>query len=152
MTDLTVDWGGLRASEVVPGSLPDLFVGRPVVIAGRFGATDDTTVRIQGKAAGEAIQVAIRASLQGAGAAHRGIPAIWAGMKMADLADRFSYAPDPELPETIKRLALDYGLMSPFTAFIAVDSSRRTEGAEGTTVPVAVPVPDGVKYETTVGE
>ena len=31
-----------------------------------------------------------------------------------------------------------------------VDSSRRTEGDHGTTVPVAVPVPDGVSYETTV--
>lgn len=152
ITDLTVDWGGLRATEVVPGNLPDLFVGRPVVIAGRFAATDDTIVRIHGQAAGESIQVAIPASLRGAGLAHPGIPAVWAGMKVAELADRATYAPDPELPETIQHLALDYGLMSPFTAFIAVDSSRRTEGAEGTTVPVAVPVPDGVKYETTVGE
>ena len=39
-----------------------------------------------------------------------------------------------------------------FTAFVAVDSTRRTEGAEGTTVPVAVPVPEGVKYQTTVPE
>jgi Ca-activated chloride channel family protein len=42
--------------------------------------------------------------------------------------------------------------MSAFTAFVAVDSTRRTEGSEGTTVPVAVPVPDGVKYDTTVEE
>ena len=43
-------------------------------------------------------------------------------------------------------------LMSAYTAFVAVDSSRRTEGRTGTTVPVAVPVPEGVKYETTVEE
>ena len=52
----------------------------------------------------------------------------------------------------IKQVALDYGLMSAFTAFIAVDSTRQTEGTEGTTVPVAVPVPEGVKYHTTVPE
>lgn len=40
--------------------------------------------------------------------------------------------------------------MSEYTAFVAVDSSRVTAGKEGTIVPVAVPVPDGVKYETTV--
>jgi Ca-activated chloride channel family protein len=40
--------------------------------------------------------------------------------------------------------------MSAFTAFLAVDSSRVTEGGQGTTVPVAVPVPDGVRYDTTV--
>jgi Ca-activated chloride channel family protein len=56
------------------------------------------------------------------------------------------------LCEQIKQVALDYGLMSPFTAFVAVDSTRRTYGSAGTTVPVAVPVPDGVKYKTTVEE
>ena len=40
--------------------------------------------------------------------------------------------------------------MSQYTAFVAVDSSRRTEGDHGVTVNVPVPVPDGVKYETTV--
>ena len=42
--------------------------------------------------------------------------------------------------------------MSAYTAFIAVDSSRVTEGDHGVSVPVAVPVPDGVRYETTVQE
>ena len=73
-------------------------------------------------------------------------------MKIADLSEQSTWAPDPELPEAIKKVALDYNLMSPFTAFVAVDSTRRTVGAEGTTVPVAVPVPEGVKYETTVEE
>jgi Ca-activated chloride channel family protein len=40
--------------------------------------------------------------------------------------------------------------MSSYTAFIAVDSSRRTEGDHGVTVSVPVPVPDGVRYDTTV--
>jgi Ca-activated chloride channel family protein len=42
--------------------------------------------------------------------------------------------------------------MSAFTSFVAVDSSVRTAGEHGTTVSVPVPVPDGVKYETTVQE
>jgi len=50
----------------------------------------------------------------------------------------------------IRQVALDYGLMSAYTAFVAVDSTQRTQGTEATTVPVAVPVPEGVKYDTTV--
>jgi len=52
--------------------------------------------------------------------------------------------------EQIKQVALNYGLLSAFTAYVAVDSTHRTDGTEGTTVPVAVPVPEGVKYDTTV--
>lgn len=42
--------------------------------------------------------------------------------------------------------------MSAYTAFVAVDSTRRTEGDHGTEVAVPVPVPEGVRYETTVTE
>ena len=37
------------------------------------------------------------------------------------------------------------------TAFVAVDSMNRTSGDYGTTVPMPVPVPEGVRYDTTVG-
>lgn len=152
MTDLIIDWGGLHVTEVYPSSLPDLFIGRPVILAGRFAGSEDNAVRINGMAAGQPVQVTIPASLRSRGVTHAGLPAVWARMKMAELADLCTYQPDPELPEAIKRVALDYGLMSPFTAFVAVDSTRRTEGAEGTSVPVAIPVPEGVKYKTTVSD
>jgi Ca-activated chloride channel family protein len=80
------------------------------------------------------------------------LPGVWARMKIAELANRSSYDSDPQLGQQIKRTALDYNLMSSFTSFIAVDSTRRTVGSEGTTVPVVVPVPEGVKYKTTVDE
>jgi Ca-activated chloride channel family protein len=52
----------------------------------------------------------------------------------------------------VKQTALTYGLVSDYTSFLAVDSSRRTEGSHGTTVSVPVPVPEGVRYDTTVQE
>ena len=151
LTDLQIDWGGLAASEVFPQAVPDLFVGRPVILTGRFAANADATIRVNGKVAGQPMQLTIPATLTEA-ATHTGLPSVWARMKIAALADQATWQPDPELPGQIKQVALDYSLMSAFTAFVAVDSTHRTEGAEGTTVPVAVPVPDGVKYETTVEE
>jgi Ca-activated chloride channel family protein len=151
LTDLQIDWGGLYVSEVFPRALPDLFVGRPVILTGRFAGNADTTIRVNGKVGDQPMQVAIPATLTAA-ATHKGLPSIWARMKIAALADQSTYQPDADLPVQIKQVALDYSLMSAFTAFVAVDSTRRTEGSEGTTVPVAVPVPDGVKYNTTVPE
>jgi Ca-activated chloride channel homolog len=152
ITDLRIDWGGMHVTETFPRVLPDLFVGRPVVLAGRFAGESDTTIRVNGLAAGERVQVRIPAKLTGSGATHTGLPSVWARMKIADLEDQATWHPDPELPQAIKTVALDYNLMSPFTAFVAVDSTRVTEGDTGTTVPVAVPVPEGVRYDTTVQE
>ena len=42
--------------------------------------------------------------------------------------------------------------MSNYTAFVAVDSLTKTSGDHGTTVMVPVPVPEGVRYDTTVSE
>lgn len=155
MTDLQIDWGAMQVSEVFPRALPDLFAGRPVVLTGRFAGDSDTAARISGRAAHVAVAVTVPANLARADSDHTALPSVWARRKIADLADasiRHSGTPDAELPERIKRVALDYSLMSAFTAFVAVDSTQRTEGAEGVTVPVAVPVPQGVRYDTTVKE
>lgn len=152
VTDVRMNWGGLKVSEVFPRQIPDLFVGRPVVVVGRFSGDAAMPIRVTGTAAGQPVNFEIPVDSDGS-AASRGLPAIWARMKIADLSAQAAWnSPDHELPGEIKRIALEYGLMSPYTAFVAVDTSRRTEGAEGTTVPVAVPVPEGVKYETTVQE
>ena len=49
-------------------------------------------------------------------------------------------------------MALEYGLMPAYTAFVAVDSLTRTAGDHGVSVAVPVPVPEGVRYDTTVTE
>jgi Ca-activated chloride channel family protein len=151
LTDLAIDWGGLKVAEVVPQEFPDLFVGRPVILTGRITGGDVSLIRVTGKMAGGPMQLEIPGSAADS-TVHPGLPGAWARMKIAELAKRSLYEPNRKLPDQIKQVALDYGLMSAFTAFVAVDSTRQTEGKEGTTVPVAVPVPDGVNYDTTVKE
>jgi Ca-activated chloride channel family protein len=80
------------------------------------------------------------------------IASVWARTKIADLYDQHTWDNNPDLATKIKRTALDYQLMSEYTAFVAVDSLAKTAGNFGTTVNVPVPVPDGVRYETTVTE
>jgi Ca-activated chloride channel homolog len=153
LTDIAIDWGGMQVSEVFPRAMPDLFVGRPVILTGRFNGGVSKAIRLTGKAAGTQFEFAVPTVTEDdPGTTHNGLPSVWARMKIADLAEQSTYAPNAELPDQIKQVALDYGLMSAFTAFVAVDSTRQTEGTEGTTMPVAVPVPEGVKYKNTVPE
>ena len=78
------------------------------------------------------------------------MPSVWARSKIAELMERETVKRDLDLKKLIEKTALEYQLLSPYTAFLALDASRRTDGATATVVPVAVPVPEGVKYETTV--
>ena len=152
MTDIEVDWGGMQVSGAYPQVIPDLFVGRPVILTGRFEGEGKQKIIVKGKFAGMTREIAIDVDLDAQAAQHVGIPSVWARTRIAALAYRNATTQDPSLPEEIKEVALEYGLMSSYTAFVAVDSTRRTEGAHGTTVQVPVPVPDGVRYDTTVGK
>lgn len=150
LTDLAIDWGGLQVSEVFPRKLPDLFAGRSVMLTGRCAGTLSRGVCVSGTMAGalKRLEIPIRAGAPEGG--DKGLANIWARMKIADLAQQAICEPTRELPRQMKQTALDYGLVSAFTAFIAVDSSGQTEGTEGLTAPVAAPVPEGVNYDTTV--
>lgn len=150
MTDIEIDWGGMDVHEVYPRRIPDLFVGRPVIITGRFHGGSPGDIRIRGRVGGRVHEIPVAVKLDNAGPAGKALPVVWARTKIADLADESITDSSIELPQRVRQIALEYGLMSPYTAFIAVDSSVRTAGDHGITVPVPVPVPDGVRYDTTV--
>ena len=149
LADVYIDFGGMAVSDVYPAKLPDLFVGRPVLVTGKYlGAASGITV--SGKAGEVEHSFDVAADLENA--KYASIPKIWARLRIAELVDRRAFEADPygELGTAIRDTALEHQLMSDFTSFIAVDSTYRTEGTSGTTVHQAVPVPDGVRYETTV--
>lgn len=151
MTDVKIDWKGFRPRDVYPKRLPDLFVGRPLVITGRYdaGGRKPGVVELNGKAGKTRIKVPVNAK-SGTRETSPALPSVWARSKIAELMERETVKRDSDLKKQIEKTALDYQLMSPYTAFLALDASRKTEEATATVVPVAVPAPEGVKYETTV--
>ncbi len=149
LTDVDVDWGGMAVTDVYPPKLPDLFVGRPLVITGKYTG-DSKPVKVFGSAGGE--RRTVMAADEKAGNAGASLGKIWARLRIADLANRQTWAGDPygELGDAIRSTALRHQLVSNYTSFVAVDSSATTGGDHGVTVRQAVPVPNGVRYETTV--
>lgn len=151
MTDLSIDWGNMNVTDVYPQIVPDLIVGRPVVLTGRFTG-EPGTVTVNGRTGMQPVSYSVALDTQDANKEHKGIGAVWARLKIADLMAQISRTPDQaeQIQQSVLRTALDYSLMSALTAFVAVDSMTKTEGAFGTTVAVPVPVPEGVRYDTAV--
>ncbi len=150
MTHLELDTGGLIVDSVNPRRLPDLYVGRPIVLTGRFTGELPDQLRITGQAGGQPYEITVDTARA---ATHEGVALIWARHKIQQLADAaVRDAGQNELEQDIMNLALSYGLMSPYTAFLAIDSTETVDPGNGVTVQQAVPVPDGVRYETTVPE
>jgi Ca-activated chloride channel family protein len=159
MTDVRVDWGGAGVREVYPAALPDLFVGRPVMISGRIDGEWRRPVTVLGTQYGasgpEDRQVRVEDVREVTGSAGLGgtaLARLWARAKIRALDDAALMGRVDEAAATaeVRRTALDFGLLSRATAFLAVDSSERTAGSAGYTVAQPVPVPHGVRYDTAV--
>lgn len=163
MTNLRIDWGGMDVRDVYPQRLPDLYVGRPVVLYGRYrdsGDAREPRVSVSGRVGRERQTLTITRGPGDAPRDGKALSLVWARARITDLDENAGWfsnaagAGSDEGPNRreVRDLALHYGLLSAYTSFVAVDSSRRTEGSFGTTVPVPVNTPRGVRYETTVGE
>jgi Ca-activated chloride channel homolog len=140
---------GMKVSDVYPQRIPELFVGRPVIITGRYTGTANSDILVSGRAGDQPVRYALSSS---SGTEESpAIATVWARMKVADLHDEAIYE-GRDVSGDVKETALAYGIMSEFTSFIAVDSAHPTAGDHGTTVAVPVPIPQGVRYETTVKE
>jgi Ca-activated chloride channel family protein len=151
LADLRIDWGGMNVTDVEPSPLPDLYLGRPVMLLGRFRGEAPARVRISGRAGERTFETDIRVDPNEPAARHAALPAVWARTRIAGLQDALIGSGDSrEISGEIRTLSLRYGLLSEFTAFLAVDSLSHTAGEFGTTVVQPVPVPGGVQYSTTV--
>src|SRR5207247_1583757 len=122
--------------------IPDLFVGRPIVLTGRFKGSGKATVKIEGRVGGRPHTMAVDVDLDAPAEKHHAITNVWARSRIGELRDQLAWAPESaEITSEIRDIALKHGLMSEFTSFVAVDSAAVTAGSEGTTVVVPVPVP-----------
>lgn len=152
LTDIELDFGRAKVSEVYPSRIPDAFVGRPVILAGRFEGRMPSKVKVSGRVGWERETIEATVRQHDDDLAGRAVERVWARAKITDITSRMAWDSDRNLPGNVLSTALSHNLMSAYTAFVAVDSAHRTDGAFGTTVAVPVPVPEGVRYETTVTE
>ncbi len=161
MTNITLSFQGINAYDINPplDTVPtDLFAGRPVIVTGRFDPRsapgDAHTPRAVLSGDINGVRRAYELPFDAAYADHHpALAAVWARARIQSLADRALWDASAEwnINNDIRATALSYGLISAHTSFIAVDSSYRTPGDHGYTVTQPVPVPDGTRYDTTVG-
>ncbi|MEK7867151.1 MAG: VIT domain-containing protein [Planctomycetota bacterium] len=145
VTDLALDWGGLKVTDVYPSPIPDVFDGRPVVLYGRFEAPGEGTLTLRGRQGGRewTQQVSVDFPEEGGNPA---LSSMWARERIAELSRQQYAKPDEKLKEAITGLALEFRLLTEYTSFVAIEETKRTDEA-GKTVIVPVELPEGVSDE-----
>ena len=151
---LRLTWSGAHATAAA--DLPKgLLCGRPLTMPFELrGADGEVSLLVEGRVNGAWREVASASSTDAADLDRDVLGKVWARRRLAQLATDARIAPTSErasFGDRMCALALEHGLVSSFTSFVAVDSAGPvTDGGQPARVDVAVPVPAGVEYETTV--
>jgi Ca-activated chloride channel homolog len=132
VTDLQVTPDGLAAdlTTLAPTPFPDLYPGAPVVVMGRFTGAADGAVAVRGTPNWHTTVTATRST-------NPALAALWARANIRDLEDQYVTG-QTALEDRIVETSLKFGVLSRFTAFVAVDQRVVNEG--GTTRQVTQPV------------
>jgi Ca-activated chloride channel family protein len=137
LSDLQIDFGGAKAYDLYPNPTPDLFQGDQVVLFGRHKKAFQKKIKVSGKTAGQTKSFAFGGS-EGGGekggeedveeydtAPLEFIPKLWATRKVGFLLDQIRLnGEQDELKTEVVRLAKKFGLVTPYTSYLAVDDSE----------------------------
>lgn len=134
LADLSFQAQGMRISEVLPGTIPDLFRGGQVALAGRYargGRVESVLSGVDGRVTREYHYV-VSAGRRGEGLANDFPARVWALRRIGELIDaiRLSKRADKELVDEIVRLSTRFGILTEYTAFLADDRVDHTRIAE----------------------
>jgi Ca-activated chloride channel family protein len=147
LTRVHVSFPGFDAYDIDPPQVPDLFAQRPLLVIGKYRGAASGSIVIEGLAAGGAWRQSIdAASARATAGVNQGaLRTLWARGRIATLADNQRLRADDPTRAEILRLGLEYGLLTDYTSFIAVDKVVRNPGGQGADVDHPQPLPAGVE-------
>ncbi|NEO87298.1 MAG: VWA domain-containing protein [Spirulina sp. SIO3F2] len=148
LTNIRVTWQGEgRYPQIYPQYVPDLFASQPLVLFGRNRDRQPGILRVTGTTAqGRRYSETFEVSFDAQG--NPAIAQLWGRARIKELMTRMTSGETRSGVEAVTQTALDYNLLSQYTAFVAVSEEVRVD-PDGTTRTVDVPVEllDGTQYE-----
>jgi Ca-activated chloride channel homolog len=126
LTDLALQRGPVRMTDIYPRELPDLFAGEELVVFGRYEGSGQGSVAVTGRRGQRAERYAADVRFPARTDANDYIPRLWASRRLGDLdrsirsarADGASPQQVQRMIEELRETALRYGLLSEYTAYL----------------------------------
>ena len=136
---LSINWGTLAATEVVPATLPRLGAGQAMLVLAKVKRATTANARVRGDVFGFTAVTPGRTP-DGATSTRGALARRWAKLRLDDLIAAGNLT-------VVTEHALRYGLVSPMTSMVAIGDEVIIEGGVKHSVPVPVSVPEGMQWQ-----
>ena len=122
LTDVVLDFGDAEVSDVFPRRMPDLFNGEQLVVVGRYEKSTRATLLLSGMVDDDMQAFEFNADFSG-GRDFDFVPRIWATRYIGYLLEQLrDNRHDQELIDEITDLAMRYGVVTPYTSYLILES------------------------------
>jgi len=118
--------GGVHLSKMYPESLPDLFKGGQLIVAGRYTGEGSAAVEIEGTVNGQSKKFTQDVKFSADSPETEFIPRLWATRRVGYLLDEIRlHGENAELRDEVTQLARRYGIVTPYTAYLIIEDETR---------------------------
>jgi Ca-activated chloride channel family protein len=122
---------GIRVSRTYPEALPDLFKGDQLVLTGRYSGNGSGTCLIEGDADGSHQKFTSPVTFAKDSTDQPFVPRLWASRRVAYLLDQIRvHGENGELKDEVTDLARQFGLVTPYTAFLIMEDEQKRQISE----------------------
>jgi Ca-activated chloride channel family protein len=131
LTDLELDFGGVQTDLIYPKKMPDLFRGMQITVIGRYqNPIDNRTIRLIGKQNGETRTYAFNdLDFPSRAEDNTFLPRLWATRRVGWLIEQIrANGEQKELRDEVIDLGTRYGIVTPYTSYLATDGSEKQFG------------------------
>ncbi|HTL30108.1 MAG TPA: VIT and VWA domain-containing protein, partial [Tepidisphaeraceae bacterium] len=128
LTDVKVAFGGdgIRPTQIYPASLPDLFKGDTLLVFGRYRGDGAASVKLSATRSGKSVDFAEDVKFASGDTKNDFIPKMWATRRVGWLLDEIRlHGESSEVKDEVVKLARQYGIVTPYTAYLIIEDERR---------------------------
>lgn len=156
LSDIEIDWGTLKPTDLTPKQLPDLFMGDSLRILGKFSQDGEHKIKVTGLVNGRKATLPLKITTDSSNKHSQSIPLIWARSQIKDWMHAFNLPSrlqvqhdmnNEQIKQNIIKLGLDHSLMTRWTSFIAVSDKVVNKTGKAKDAKVPLPMPAGVSKQ-----
>jgi len=128
LADISLDFGDIIVEQLYPDTLPDLFAGTQLVLAGRYREGGPATITLRGAVNGEPQVFTYEDNQFRTQGGDDFIPRLWATRAIGNLLREIRLrGEEPELVQSVVNLSIRYGIITPYTSYLIEEDDIFTQ-------------------------
>ena len=125
LSDIEIDFTGIKVKDTYPRMLPDLFKGSQLLQIGRYKGEGPVTVTLSGKVGKKERRFVLKNQKLGIEESYNFLPRLWAARRIGYLLEEIRFhGSKRELVDEVKKLGLKFGIVTPYTSFLVTEKER----------------------------